>query len=113
MIQDLNTVQEYEQMVAESQTRPAFLFKHSTRCPISASAWRSVQTCAQAEKRAAFYRVLVVENRTLSSHIAEMTQVRHESPQVLLFWRGRVVWHASHWAITPESLTQALDTAIR
>ncbi len=112
MIQDLNTIQEYEHILAESQIRPVLLLKHSTRCPISASAWREFQSLAEREKRAAFYRILVVENRPLSLHIADSTGIRHESPQVFLFRHGHVSWHASHWAITAQSMAGALDTTL-
>ena len=35
--------------------------------------------------------------------------VKHESPQAILFHNGEVVWHASHGAITVESLTRAIQ----
>jgi bacillithiol system protein YtxJ len=44
----------------------------------------------------------------LSNAIAERFGVRHETPQALLIKDGRVVWHASHWSITSDSLTEAL-----
>lgn len=113
MIQDLQTVQGYEQMLARSQARPTFLFKHSTRCPISASRWREFQDFAECEGCADFYRLLVIENRALSTHVADETGIQHQSPQVLLFSRNRVVWHESHWAITTAGMISALETALK
>lgn len=112
MIQDLATVQDYEQMLARSQARPVFLLKHSTRCPISASRWREFQDFAGGEGRADFYRLLVVENRTLSIYVAEATGIRHQSPQVFLFSQCRLTWHQSHWAITADEMRAALESAL-
>jgi bacillithiol system protein YtxJ len=46
----------------------------------------------------------------LSNLIAQRFGIRHESPQALLIKDERVVWHASHWAITSESLSNALKS---
>ena len=50
--------------------------------------------------------VKVIENRSLSRRIAEETEVRHESPQVLLLDQGQVIMHTSHGQITKKRLTQ-------
>ena len=52
--------------------------------------------------------VHVIEERPLSRFVAAQTGVTHESPQALLLACGKVVWHASHDAITVESLTAAV-----
>ena len=44
-------------------------------------------------------------NRSL--RVARITGVEHQSPQALWIENGRVVWHASHWDITPEALAEA------
>jgi hypothetical protein len=50
--------------------------------------------------------VRVVEARPASNLLAEMTGIRHESPQVILFKDGQVVFDADNWDITPEVLTE-------
>jgi bacillithiol system protein YtxJ len=57
----------------------------------------------------ALWKVLVIEDRQLSAKIASETGVRHQSPQALLFHRGEVVWHDSHWSIDENALEEALD----
>ena len=108
MIYDLNTSQDYDRLLQASHERPVLLLKHSTHCPISASGWREFQKFAEQEPRADFYRVLVVENRPLSQHIARDTGIAHESPQAFLFYQGRVVWNSSHWSITVSNMSRAL-----
>jgi len=41
--------------------------------------------------------------------VAEMFDVKHESPQVIIFDKGDVVYHADHRAINAESVQQILD----
>jgi bacillithiol system protein YtxJ len=50
----------------------------------------------------------VVEERELAREVERATGVRHESPQAILVHDGRVVWNASHGAITRRSLAEAL-----
>jgi bacillithiol system protein YtxJ len=111
MIRDLEHEGDLQALVRRSQDAPVFLLKHSTRCPISSAAWQECQRFAGSDPSTELWRVLVVENRPLSAKVASDTGVVHQSPQVLLFSGGRVVWHASHWAITRQALGDALRQA--
>ena len=109
MIRDCKTKEHLQQITQTSHQEPVFLLKHSTRCPISAAAWRSFQEYARAHADQQLWRVLVVEQRDTSSHIARETGIAHQSPQILLFHKGDVVWHASHWSITEDAMAAALS----
>lgn len=99
----LHTLEDYQRALAEPRV---LLFKHSPVCPISAAArteydgWRN-----GADITSAF--VDVIADRALARALAERCGVKHESPQAILFERGRAVWHASHEAITRASLAAA------
>ena len=54
------------------------------------------------------YTVDVRKNTDISREIEKRTGVMHESPQVLILKKGRVVWHASHWDITLMALKEAI-----
>jgi monothiol bacilliredoxin len=54
--------------------------------------------------------IRVVEARKASNHVAEMTGVQHESPQLLLFKDGKAVYDRDNWDITPESISDALES---
>jgi bacillithiol system protein YtxJ len=112
MISECKQVKDFERLVADSQDKPVFLFKHSTSCPISASRWRLFQSFADRESRAAYHRVLVIQDRPMSMHVAQETGIRHQSPQAILLYRGRAVWDASHYSITEEDMTAALERAL-
>ena len=108
MIFDLRQDRDLEQLIEQSQAGLVFVFKHSTQCPISTVAYEEFTDFIRSVPGIVCGSVLVIENRKLSNAIAERFGVRHESPQALLIKSGRVVWHASHWSITPDSLSEAL-----
>jgi bacillithiol system protein YtxJ len=83
------------------------LFKHSPSCPISAGARQQYEAFRKQFPDVPTMFVDVVGDRSTARGIAERTGVRHESPQVILFERGRAVWHASHDQITAASLAAA------
>ena len=112
MISECTKNQDFERLVADSYEKPVFVFKHSTSCPISASRWRLFQSFAEQESRAAFHRVLVIQDRSVAHHIAEKTGIRHQSPQAILLYQGRPTWDASHYSITREDMAAALERAL-
>jgi len=89
--------------------KPTFLlFKHSPFCPVSARAFAEYQTFLDGEQAPPSGWIDVVAQRDLALWIAELTGIRHQSPQALLFRDGVVRWHLSHYAITAVSLAKAL-----
>jgi bacillithiol system protein YtxJ len=52
--------------------------------------------------------VRVVEARSASNRVAEITGLRHESPQLILFKDGKAVFDRDNWDITAEDLDAAL-----
>jgi bacillithiol system protein YtxJ len=112
MIGECNKNGDFEQLVADCYDRPVFVFKHSTRCPISASRWLVFQNFAERESRAAFHMVNVIQDGTLSRHIAAETGIGHQSPQAILLYQGEAVWNDSHYSITEEGMRAALDRVL-
>jgi bacillithiol system protein YtxJ len=84
-----------------------FVFKHSTRCPISRRARAEVERFAAEHPEVPVLEVLVIESRPVSLAVAERTGIAHASPQALLLRAGTVAWHASHSAITADALARA------
>jgi bacillithiol system protein YtxJ len=108
MIVDLLQDRDLEALLDRSKTDPVFIFKHSTQCPISAQAYEEFTAFVEGARDVPSGTVLVIENRSLSNAIADRFAIKHQSPQALLIKDGRVVWHASHWSITSDSLDKAL-----
>jgi bacillithiol system protein YtxJ len=55
--------------------------------------------------------VEVQRARSLSQEIERRTGVAHESPQVLVLWKGKVVWNASHWRVKGDEVERAVRNA--
>jgi bacillithiol system protein YtxJ len=95
-----------------AMTAPAFLiFKHSLVCPTSAAAFQEYRHFLAAGATPPSAWLDVRGQRPLALLVESRTGVRHESPQALLMRDGRVIWHASHGAITRASLRAALGQA--
>ena len=90
--------------VARSQAEAVVLFKHSVTCPVSARAQQQMEAVAA---QTPVYQLIVQQARPLSHQIAQTYGIRHESPQVLVLYRGAVVFHASHFRVTADAVRQA------
>jgi len=93
----------FEELLSRSKERPVVIFKHSTTCPISSTAY---QQMAQFEGEVAL--VEIQRARELSREIEHRTGVAHESPQVIVLRNGQVVWNASHWKVKAEAVKEAV-----
>jgi len=83
------------------------IFKHSTRCSISMMAKRRFEldwdTLPEATN---LYFLDLISHRDISAEIAEVFQVHHESPQLLLIKNGECVLDASHGDISAEEVAE-------
>ena len=52
--------------------------------------------------------IRVLEARPASHHVATLTGIVHESPQLVLFRGGRAVFDRDNWDITPEAIAEGL-----
>jgi bacillithiol system protein YtxJ len=97
----LKDSRQLDEIIAESKERPVLIYKHSTRCNISRSALdrleRKWDTSAIGSVKRYFLDLL--SYRDISNKIAEMFQVEHHSPQILVISNGRSVLDLSHYEI--------------
>jgi bacillithiol system protein YtxJ len=110
MIIELRQDRDLEQLLERSKTNPVLIFKHSTQCSISTHIYKEFTRFAESLSDLPCGLVLVIENRALSNAIAKRVNVRHESPQAIIVNNGRATWHASHWSITADSISEALTS---
>lgn len=103
----IDSIEEFDQTVEAG--KPLIILKHSLTCPVSHAAYEEYEKFVSDDKNVESVYLAVQEARPLSNHIAEKFHIKHESPQAILFKNGDVVWHASHWKITYDSLTKALE----
>ena len=102
----LQTEAQLEDIKSKSADRPQLIFKHSTRCSTSAVVKGRLE---RAEKPEAidFYYLDLISFRPISNKIADIFQIDHESPQVLLIRNGECIYDESHMGITMADITDA------
>jgi len=102
--------EQVKQIVNKSQLKPQVIFKHSTRCSISAVALQRLQKSTQPSD-VDFYFLDLLSNRQLSNKIADVLQVAHESPQVLVIRDGQCVYEESHLGISMNEIVDHVYAA--
>lgn len=96
---ELTKESQLSEIKEESKNRPQVIFKHSTRCSISAVAKSRLER-GTPPANVDFYFLDLIRDRSLSNKIAEEFSVYHESPQVLVIKNGECVYDESHSGIS-------------
>lgn len=101
-------ITQIEDIRKNSFSRVQCVFKHSTRCSISSTAYsRLHQHIDSLSQFSDCYYLDLLAFRNLSNLIAEQFSVPHESPQILIISKGECIFEESHLGINPsEILTQ-------
>ncbi|HTN45624.1 MAG TPA: bacillithiol system redox-active protein YtxJ [Flavipsychrobacter sp.] len=107
---NLEAEAQLDAIMEESRKHPVVIFKHSTRCSISSMAKGRLDKHA-APEGTSFYYLDLIANRNLSNRIAEIFNVHHESPQVLLIRNGECVYEESHNGIYFEEILDQIQAA--
>lgn len=91
-----------------SYSRPVLIFKHSTRCSISSAALNRIETNWKDNEDIPCFFIDLIRYREISNRVAEMYDVEHQSPQVLIIKDGKCVYNASHFDITYDDIIKQL-----
>jgi bacillithiol system protein YtxJ len=87
----------------------SLIFKHSTRCSISMMAKKSVDMdLDDLPETVKSYFLDLIANRDISSQIAEIFNVHHESPQLLVIKNGECILDQSHSDISIEEALEVM-----
>lgn len=96
-------------LIKEKSTHtPQVIFKHSTRCSISSMALNRLER-EVAPENADFYFLDLIQFRQLSNTVAEVFEVHHESPQILLIKNTECIYDESHQGISMQELSEQLS----
>lgn len=95
---------EVDEIITRSAETPQVIFKHSTRCSISAVAKGRLEK-STAPPGADFYYLDIIGYRSISNKIAQVFGVHHESPQVLVIKDGVCVYDDSHMGINMSDIS--------
>lgn len=105
-VTDLRTRDDADALLDVSQERPVFLLKHSLACPVSARGQRAFEAL-DADDDPPLYRVVVQTSRDVSHYLADVLDVRHETPQAVLLHGGQAVAVFNHYDIGTDALRAA------
>ncbi len=108
---EITTLEQWQDVKSASDKKPVVLFKHSTACPVSASALEEFDDYlgGKPNPSAEYVLVKVIESRPVSNQIAEDLSLKHASPQIMRIEKGQQTWNTSHWSITRKHITAVLD----
>ncbi|MFD6207018.1 MULTISPECIES: bacillithiol system redox-active protein YtxJ [unclassified Peribacillus] len=104
-ITKIETEEQFNELLKEDTF---LLFKHSVTCPVSAEAYEQYEKYILGNEQLKTAYLAVQEARPLSNYVAEAFDIKHQSPQAILFKSGKPVWNESHWRITNDSLSKAI-----
>lgn len=87
----------------------SIIFKHSTRCSISLMAKKKLELESEAiPENVPVYYLDLLSYRDISNAIAEIFQVHHQSPQLLVIKNGECTFEATHGEISAEEAAEQL-----
>lgn len=107
----LEHVHDLDELDQHSHSKPVLLFKHSTRCSISAMALSRFERQYHNEANFDIYFLDLIARRDVSDSIEDRYGIRHESPQVILVKGGKAVYHNSHNGIDFDEINHVSLTA--
>jgi bacillithiol system protein YtxJ len=90
----------------------SLIFKHSTRCSISMMAKRRFELdWENLPKDMPLYFLDLIQHRDISGQVAQLFQVHHESPQLLLIKDGECILDQSHGGISVDETLSEIATS--
>lgn len=103
---NLESQEQLNQLLETSNEKPVAIFKHSTRCSISAMALNRLQREWNKEemKPIDFYYLDLISYRDVSNKISEKLNVQHQSPQLIVIKNGKAAYHTSHMGVSYQEL---------
>ncbi len=108
----LKEANQLKNIVESSGLKPVLIFKHSTTCSISNTSLNRLERNWKSEDMSVdAYYLDLLNYRSISNQIAELFQVEHQSPQVLIIQNGKSIYNASHFDIDYSELKKRI-TAI-
>jgi len=105
---ELRSVHQIDKIREESKESSVLIFKYSSRCSISRMALDRLERNWIDDEMPAVkpYFLDLITYREISNRIAEMFDVEHESPQVLIIENEKSVLDQSHMGIQYEEIKE-------
>ncbi len=109
----LNSEDQIQEIIALSKQKPVGIFKHSTRCSISSMAKMRLEDAWDFKPNEIdIYYLDLLAFRPISNKVAEVFEVHHQSPQLLLIRNGECTYEATHLDISVSELHEGVAEKI-
>lgn len=95
----LDSLDQLDKLIEESNAAPVFIFKHSDTCGISHDVLQQLEAVDHK-----VHVIVVQESRDISDAVADRLGIRHASPQAFVLKDGKPVYHATHYGIDPQTI---------
>lgn len=108
----LESVEQLNDVLKTTFDKPVLLFKHSTRCGISAMVLRSFEsTWSSGSELCGLYFLDLLNHREISNEIEKLTGITHQSPQAIVLKGSEIIYDASHSSIEARRIESILKKA--
>ena len=105
----LTSVEQLMKVAKTTDEKPVLLFKHSTRCSISAMAKNNLErNWSSGDELCDAYYLDLIAHRDVSDRIEEITGVVHQSPQAIVLRGSEIIYEESHSAIDARKIESTL-----
>lgn len=106
----LRSLHQLEDIKKQSENSPVLIFKHSTRCSTSRMTLDRLERNWNSQEMTSItsYFLDLISYREISNLIAELFDVQHESPQVLIISKGQSVLDLSHFEIEYDHIRKTV-----
>lgn len=101
----LSSQQDLERLISDSEETPVVIFKHSTRCSLSAMA---LNRLSEVTKNIDIHIIDVINHRDISNLVVQKFHVPHQSPQVIVVKKSNCSYHTSHMDISATMLLEQI-----
>jgi bacillithiol system protein YtxJ len=111
----LQSTAQIREIQQESVLNPVLIFKHSTHCSISRTVLNRLERNwkdAGATVLKLYYLDLIAY-RDVSDQIADIFEVMHQSPQVLVIKNRKAIFDRSHFEIDHTTVADALKRGLK
>ena len=107
---ELRSANQIDIIREESKENPVLIFKYSSRCSISRMALdRLERSWDESDMQMVKpYFLDLIMYRNVSNQIADVFDVEHESPQVLIIDNEKSIYDQSHMGIQYEAIKDAV-----
>jgi bacillithiol system protein YtxJ len=97
----LSDLQQLNELLQASENTPIMIFKHSTRCSISRTALDRLERNWKESEVGHIkpYFLDLISYRDVSNAVQDTLAVEHESPQLIVIAKGKVIYLKSHFDI--------------